>query len=680
MSKAKKLRMAGFILSIAAAVLMLLPVIFPQILPSLGLPHEDGGLSLALSCLVTGFLFTLSGLIISIMAGDLDSTADFVLFLYSGAFSIAFRARGYEATGLLPGTLLVLCDIADSVSGFSILRMLGKFFCLTRADKKGFLFHKLSYLAFTFFFVRYILVLTGVIDFWTFSFNFVGNVNLWVLFTILAVILFYLLNSVPRQVSLLMRGIMLGFGLGFLPFLCFLAVNSPTFGESIKLYWPPAAVLSLLTIPAAYLCSFKQKLSCSTSPLISKIMTGCASFIFLMCILMLRQKTGDTFKWFLLGCPLVYQLVYIPLDKFLHPEMTAVDCSLNALERTAFRCSDEKRILEVVADWIMSMLNPEFVSFYKKAEKEGKKGSFLYSDFKNRKKDRSILNQMLEERLNKPGAESKFMVHRTLGFSVPMYLLHEPAGFIFIGARSDRELFTDAEIKLLTPVTRILMESMMVLSLRKKAEYVSEMQNQIVFSFADMIESRDGTTGQHIKRTSTVVTMLVKKLREHNTYADRLLPGDYDMIALAAPLHDIGKIKVPDSILSKPGKLTKEEFVTVRIHPVEGEKIIKKTMSHIENERYLKLAREMALYHHEMWNGQGYPEGLAGEDIPISARIMAIADVFDTLCSVRSYKEAYSVSQAFTILEDSRGTQFEPCLVDAMKGLRPELEKLYAET
>jgi HD-GYP domain-containing protein (c-di-GMP phosphodiesterase class II) len=244
------------------------------------------------------------------------------------------------------------------------------------------------------------------------------------------------------------------------------------------------------------------------------------------------------------------------------------------------------------------------------------------------------------------------MIHKKVGFSVPFYLSHELVGFIFIGQKSKYSIFSSTEIRLVPPVARIIMESAMVVELNKKNRYVSDMQNRIVFSFADMIESRDGLTGQHVKRTSQIVILIMNSIRGTNMFEDELEPLDYEMIAMAAPLHDIGKIKVPDAILSKPGKLTEEEFAIIKTHPVEGERIISKTMAKIENEKYLKFAKDMALYHHEKWNGTGYPYGLSGKEIPLCARIMAVADVFDALCSERSYKEAYSIDKAFEIFEE----------------------------
>lgn len=217
----------------------------------------------------------------------------------------------------------------------------------------------------------------------------------------------------------------------------------------------------------------------------------------------------------------------------------------------------------------------------------------------------------------------------------------------------------------------------LMLFLQKRNQQVQTIQNQLVYSFADMIESRDGTTGEHVKRSSQTVALITEYLIKNNIYGDALSLEELQLIALVAPLHDIGKMKVPDSILSKPGKLTSSEFDIIKTHPTEGVKIIDRTMKNIEDERYLKIARNMALYHHEKWDGTGYPKGLHQTEIPISARIMAVADVFDALCSKRSYKEQFSIDEAYEILKDSSGKHFEPCLVEIMIKLRPKLQQIY---
>ena len=151
----------------------------------------------------------------------------------------------------------------------------------------------------------------------------------------------------------------------------------------------------------------------------------------------------------------------------------------------------------------------------------------------------------------------------------------------------------------------------------------------------------------------------------------------FETIIKAAPMHDLGKIAVDDRILRKQGKFTEDDYKEMKRHSEEGAKIVEKILSNVEDDSFIKIAKNIAHYHHEKWNGQGYPCGLSGTDIPLEARIMALADVFDALVSKRCYKEAYSYDKAFDIIETDLGTHFDPELGRAFIKCRSELEDLY---
>ncbi len=210
--------------------------------------------------------------------------------------------------------------------------------------------------------------------------------------------------------------------------------------------------------------------------------------------------------------------------------------------------------------------------------------------------------------------------------------------------------------------------------LRAHSERMIELQNNTIIGMANLIESRDGDTGEHVKRTSKYVSMLAETAKDRGLYPE-LLNDDYiELMIKAAPMHDIGKIAVPDSILQKPGKLTPEEFDRIKSHAAEGGRIIREVLGSIEEREYVDIAVMVASGHHEKWDGSGYPEHLSGEDIPLCARIMAIADVFDALISKRCYKESMSLDEAFTIIAESAGTHFDPVLAELYVSLRPEIE------
>ena len=193
---------------------------------------------------------------------------------------------------------------------------------------------------------------------------------------------------------------------------------------------------------------------------------------------------------------------------------------------------------------------------------------------------------------------------------------------------------------------------------------MSDMQVHMISGLANFIENRDLETGEHNLRTSTYVKLLAESAREDGVYADVIDDDFIAKMSTLAPMHDIGKIVVPDAILQKPGKLTPEEFQIMKRHTSEGGKVIRGILSGVSDEDYVALAEDIAMYHHEWWNGNGYPEGLKGERIPLCARIMAIADVYDALTTKRCYKDAISPESAIAIIEEESGTHFDPKLVD----------------
>ena len=192
----------------------------------------------------------------------------------------------------------------------------------------------------------------------------------------------------------------------------------------------------------------------------------------------------------------------------------------------------------------------------------------------------------------------------------------------------------------------------------------TQMQNRVIEDLAAVIETRDVGTGEHVIRTKKYVGMIAREMQKYPKYKNILTNKYIKQIENSAPLHDVGKIAVRDAILLKPGRLTPEEFDEMKKHSAKGGEMINNIFSNLDDDEFFKIAYDIAVSHHEKWDGTGYPNGLKGEEIPLSGRIMAIADVYDALTSKRVYKDSMPPEKAFDIIVEGRGTHFDPDIID----------------
>ena len=202
---------------------------------------------------------------------------------------------------------------------------------------------------------------------------------------------------------------------------------------------------------------------------------------------------------------------------------------------------------------------------------------------------------------------------------------------------------------------------------KAKTKTIEELQHAIIHALGDLIECRDGLTGGHVARTQKYLKILVDGLVKTNPQYEELLGCDLDLMIESAQLHDIGKVGIPDNILSKPGKLTDEEFDIIKTHPGIGERAIHGAMDMTSEKDFLSYAATVASSHHEKWDGTGYPHGLKGKEIPFAGRLMAIADVYDALVSERPYKKALPHETAVRIISEESGKHFDPMLIEVFK-------------
>ena len=219
----------------------------------------------------------------------------------------------------------------------------------------------------------------------------------------------------------------------------------------------------------------------------------------------------------------------------------------------------------------------------------------------------------------------------------------------------------------------------MIQRIRERTNELNRTRDVTILTLASLAETRDNETGAHILRTQRYVKALAEHLRTHPRFAGALDDETIDLLYKSAPLHDIGKVGIPDAILLKPGKLTDEEFVIMKGHAKIGAEALEIAEKEFGSNSFLRLAREISLTHHEKWDGSGYPAGLRGDEIPVSGRLMAVADVYDALISKRVYKPAFTHAKAMEILREGRGRHFDPDIIDALNAIEESFCKIAAD-
>ena len=257
-------------------------------------------------------------------------------------------------------------------------------------------------------------------------------------------------------------------------------------------------------------------------------------------------------------------------------------------------------------------------------------------------------------------ATPKRMGELVYHYCLPRLLIILSIDGLIIGINSRNNMMIKKQIELSNQV-------------KEESDRINKVQESVIEGLAGVIETRDSDTGDHVIRTKKYVALICQLLKQEGVYLDQLNDKTIEKITNAAPLHDIGKIAISDTILLKPGRLTKEEFEKMKLHTEKGGEMVNTILKSMDYEEYVENAHDIALFHHEKWDGTGYPKGLKGEEIPLSARIMAIADVFDALISRRVYKEPMPVDEAFDLILSESGTHFDPNIIEAIKKHRKEM-------
>lgn len=297
-----------------------------------------------------------------------------------------------------------------------------------------------------------------------------------------------------------------------------------------------------------------------------------------------------------------------------------------------------------------------------------------------------------------PGQVSSYSAGRSVDMCFFSILLHLTLTMVLLAVKQ-RELPTQKKMSLFATVffiavilglqiafPQMLISSiavvMIVLAIYLNMENptirgLEHYQNEMVMGFATMVENKDDSTGGHIRRSSAYVKLIAKNLKKNKKYRSILTHDYINHLEQSAPMHDIGKIGVPDAILQKPGGLTDEEFEIMKGHTVAGGNIIRETFGRLFDGDYETMAFQVARFHHEKWNGKGYPDGLKGTEIPLCARIMSVADVFDAISTNRCYRKAIPLKECYDVIRRGSGVDFDPDVVEAFLMDTNQVERIY---
>lgn len=537
-------------------------------------------------------------------------------------------------------------------------------------------FKYIKYIPASFFFLKYLHIFVFK---WDISVNPFYKLNTYLIITcciIFLVLFFVIMFTFPKTLTTTFKFFVLGLAFAVTPLLvdhfAFVISGSMFMTEYEKIY----NIIAFIFLPFMLLLAIFNAKNLIRSRIVSWITSFLAYLvisvpIFITILDFIPSIKSELFSiTYVAISPLIFYSIFRIMNKFFSLNTEENNAKLISYKSLISSITNTEKLHQITSEEINKILNCSFILFYKK----NLQGTWdnLYTWGKISKEEKLY-------RLNESNTKKKVTFYKDGGFSIPIIRANKCTGVVYVGKKENGDQYLPGEHILIEQMISAFhshwlsyTNNQLASELNIKNDKLIKMQEGTILSMANLIESRDGGTGAHVKRTAEYSALISKKAKEKGLFPDIINDAFIECIYKAAPMHDIGKIVVPDSVLKKPGKLTPEEFSQMKLHTTEGDRIVREILNTSEDEEYIKMTSEIAKYHHEKWNGNGYPLGIKDKEIPLSARILAIADVFDALVSPRCYKEPMNPEKAFEIIKQDAGTHFDPVLAEVFLGLKEE--------
>lgn len=494
--------------------------------------------------------------------------------------------------------------------------------------------------------------------------------------------------KLPSQTTYLFRFLMIGICLSTIPSIIYYTRDIFTDNILIECYLKTISIVSFSVLPFSFFMSILQVKFKQLSKIVIISLTLYIYVItaFYLIVLLMGQSVHNisfAFYFTVVFSPILFMLLYIPINKTLIVYTKNDPQAIKDFKDKMNLFSDVPNICKTCAEEIRKIINPQYIFFQSINEQSDLYVPYI-DKFELSSKALDDLIYEADSKKSESGTNSLF----NGGFYIPLYKNDELYCRVFVGPKVNKDEYMPSELAIINSISNLFFQTLLykekvLLPKASGDKTLNAVYENGLQTLSNLIETRYIITNTHIKRTSEYARLIAKAAKDNGVYTDIITNAFIENVSRAAQFHDVGKIVIADKILKKPGKLTKDEFEQVKIHTTEGKKIIQKIFDGNSKEKhdngFAKVAAEVALSHHEWWNGTGYPQHLEGQRIPLSARIMAIADVFDTLISQRWYKSAITPKEAFKVIEEDAGIQFDPDLVQVFLDIKKEITEVISK-